>query len=260
VNHRKFPKLCPSRLRDLPCPKRFHTLQVLRQVPPQPWSHPLVYGIASHRLMRMLYNPGDPTPPPSRDVARLARAAFLEERYEDPTLQAADTLRAEQMARQYLPADADALNTFAVEVNGEVDVPGGKVRPFGLSAKFDRLIVRPESPRHLVIRDYKTGRPAAADLEAACIMLAVAKLRNKEYTELSLEFDYLGDAGLVVRQTVTFAEAKVKWPELSARALRIYEATEFPPEPGEHCMWCPLRPTCQPALTVDAEELHALFA
>lgn len=255
----QFPKLCPSRLRDLPCPKRFHTLHVLRNGPRQEWSQPLVYGTACHRLLRVLYDPAIDTPPTERDVERLARGAFAEQHYPDPDARASDLARAIRMAGAYVAHDADALHTLAVEVNDDVTLRDGKVRPFGISAKYDRLIVRPDDPEHLVLRDYKTGAPGSVDLEAACIMLAVAKLRNKEYSEFSLEFDYVGNDGLDVRQNVTLAEAKLKWPELRSRAAHVYDATEFPAEPGEHCMWCPLRAECRPDLTVDLTELDSVF-
>ena len=63
----------------------------------------------------------------------------------------------------------------------------------------------------------------------------------------------------MARQTVTVSEAKELWPDLKQRALRVYSATEFPPEPGEHCAWCPIRFSCRPECAVAIDTLDAVF-
>lgn len=74
----------------------------------------------------------------------------------------------------------------------------------------------------------------------------------------SVEYDFLDVNGLASRQIVTFAEAKETWPTLKGRALRVYNASEYPAELGEHCSFCPFRPECWPDIQTDFEDLDAL--
>jgi hypothetical protein len=90
-------------------------------------------------------------------------------------------------------------------------------------------------------------------------MLAIATMRFKEYTDFSVDYDYIRDEGLVERRTFGLQEAKAVWPDLKERALRVYNTEEFPPEPGEHCTWCPFRTECQPNTQIEMDELDSLF-
>ena len=171
----------------------------------------------------------------------------------------ADLEKCVQVVSANVEQAAHTEETIGVEVFDSVKISGGTARPLTLGAKFDRLLVREDAPHQLVIRDYKTGAPGATDLDGAAIMLAVAAIRFKEYGAYAVEYDFINVDGLADRRAVTFAEAKSAWPDLKARALRVYNATVFPAEPGEHCMFCPLRSACQPNLTVDMGDVDGLF-
>lgn len=255
----EFPNLSPSRAQALVCLKQFHDLHVLKIGPKQTFSQPFAYGSLVHETLKGAFDPRNSTSPQGRDIKAIAERAVLCLNYPDADLQTADLARCISAVEAYVAQEEEGGVTLAVEVFEAFKLCGGPLRPLSLSARFDRLLIRPDTPDHLVIRDYKTGAPGRLDMNGACIMLAIVGMRFKEYRAFSVEFDFLSETGLVERNAVSFAKAKAAWPELKERALRVYSATEFPPEPGEHCCRCPLRPECQPELAVELEDLDRLF-
>ncbi len=254
----QFPNLAPCRAAALCCRKRFHYEHVLKVVE-RPFTEPLSYGQGVHETLKRVYDPRNGTPPRERDIEAIARRAFNEIAYPDAESRAAESARCIETVQAYLEQDEDIEATIDVEAFAKLPPIGGTTHPLGLSARFDRLLVRPEAPRHLVVRDYKTGKAGRLDLDGACIMVAVARTVYKAaYETVSLEMDYLNGRGLASRQVITVEQAKSAWPDLKARAVRVYDATEFPPEPGDHCGWCPLQPECQPNRGIEIGSLDDL--
>jgi PD-(D/E)XK nuclease superfamily len=257
----EFPDLTPSRVASLACLKRFHGEHVLRATPRQPFAQALEFGLLVHDMLKSVYNTRDSTPPRERDIEAIGGQAILWRRYPDPALRDADLGRAIGVVRAYLAQDQDvSATTIDVERDRRCTLKSTSLRPLKLGARFDRLIVRNDSPDQLVVRDYKTGAPGRVELHGACIMLAVACSLYPQYPNPVVEYDYLNEHGLAERIVVTFANAKTVWPELSARAVQVYSATSFPEEPGDHCLLCPFRPECQPDLIVELDDLDRLFA
>ncbi len=255
-----WPNLTPSRAADLVCRKKYHELHVLKNGPGEDFSPTLVYGSASHDLLKRLYDPmtGQPT---NKDVSLLSEVVFGRLQYPDPDDREADRLRCVEMVQAYLAQDTDAETTKGVEIYGKMPLLNGDGSvALTLGAKFDRLLVRPAMPHCLVIRDYKTGRPGPLDMEGACLMLAIARVGNKNYETVAVEFDWIGRGGLVERAVVTVAEVRPYWPSLKSKAFSVYGAADFPAQPGEHCMFCPLRTECQPDTQATVEEIDAMFA
>lgn len=256
----KFPNLTPSRVSALTCRKRFEAEHVLKEIPLGEFSRPLAFGSAVHSTLRGVFDPTLTTPPAKRNIRALALKAILRQNYPDAAMRDADLEKCISTVSAYVEQAGHTEETIGVEVFDSVTITGGTARPFTLGAKFDRLFVHAENPHHLTIKDYKTGTPGETDLDGAAIMLAVAATRFKEYEGgYAVEYDFISEKGLVDRRTVTFAEAKAAWPDLKARALRVYNTTDFPAEPGEHCLFCPLRAVCQPGLTVGMDDLDDLF-
>jgi hypothetical protein len=254
----QFPNLTPSKLPALSCLKRFKAEHVDKAITKN-FSQAMAYGGLIHETLQWTFNPACSTPPSARDINIFARRAAYRQSYPQPELRDADIARCVRTVRAYVDQDLDANATVGVELFESITVSGGSVRPLTLGAKFDRILARPNAPSHLLIRDYKTGSPGPVDLESACLTLAIATIRFKRYSEFSVEYDYLNGHGLQERKIVTLEEAKPVWPELKARALRVYSAVEFYAEPGEHCTWCPLRAECRPNLEVNMDELDGVF-
>jgi RecB family exonuclease len=256
----KWPNLTPSRAGDLVCRKKYYTLHVLKTGPGESFSQALVYGQAVHDVFKRLYDPAARLPAHQADVEAVVNRVFAGYVYPDPADWETDHRRCLALVKAYIAGDPDVGATLGVEAFKSMPLSNtmGQLL-LTLGARFDRLLVRASAPDCLVVRDYKTGKTGAADLQAACLMLAIARKQYPQYKTCVVEFDWVGAAGLVQRVTVTVAEAKEVWKDLKAAALRVYFATEHPAEPGEHCMFCPLKPECQPDRRATAEEIDALF-
>lgn len=255
-----WPNLTPSRAGDLVCRKKFYELHVLKNNPGETFSRALVFGSATHDLFKRVYNPVSNIPPQSAAIEALAQRVFQSYAYPDPAEREEDRERCARMVRAYVMQDAANLQTVGVEIFADVGLTNSAGETMlTLGAKFDQLLVRPEAPTCLVVRDYKTGKPGPASLDAACIMLAVARKKYTAYETCVMEFDWVGLSGLVQRTTITLAQVKEVWKELRSSAMRVYHASELPAEPGEHCLFCPLKPGCQPDVRATDEEIEALF-
>jgi RecB family exonuclease len=256
----RFPNLTPSRAAALSCLKRFEAEHVLKTTLQTEFSQPMAYGSVVHETLKGVFDPTILLPPAQRNLQSIALKAIYRQNYPDIAMRNSDLEKCIATVLAYIEQSSHIEETIGVEVFDSVTIARGTLHPLTLGAKFDRLLVNPAKPNHLIIRDYKTGTPAETDLDGAAIMLAITAMRFKEYGGYSVEYDYINGHGLAERRIVTFSEAKAAWPDLKARALRIYNAQAFPAEPGEHCLFCPLRTACQPNLSVDMSDVDDLFA
>jgi hypothetical protein len=199
--------------------------------------------------------------PPNRpwtteDIAAFADRAFryprqIGQTYPESEAQGlvADLARAVQTVSNYLAQADPTERTVALEQFERAPVHnrgGDKVWTF--SGRFDRVLVRPEDPGLIIIRDYKTGSGERDDLEPATVMLAIARhVYRGKYERCAVEFDYLTEDGLACRRTITPNDVRKEgWPAVTHRIMRALEATEYPAEPGDHCRFCPIDNECQP--------------
>ncbi len=256
----KFPNLTPTRVSSLTCLKRFHDEHIAKRLPPQAFSLPLAYGSAVHETLKNIFDPVGDVPVPDRDIASLARQAVFQQNYPDAAVHDQDVVRCTATATAYMGQISYMDETVGVEIFDSLPVSGSTRHRLTLGAKYDRLMVRSGEPRHLTIVDYKTGAPGHVDIKGACIMLAIASRRFKDFETFTVEYDFLSVTGLASRQVVTFAEAKEVWPTLKTRALRVYNAGEYPAELGEHCAFCPFHSECWPEIETDFDDLDDLFA
>ena len=103
--------------------------------------------------------------------------------------------------------DEDAAYTIATELTGTFPIAVGGETLFEVSARLDRLIVRPEEPDVLILRDYKTAKPNIDMLESFVAML-VAKLIHPEFKSIRMEIDWFDGDGRVTRETLVSSEYK----------------------------------------------------
>jgi hypothetical protein len=238
-------------------------VHVLKKAPEEPFSPALKYGSLVHATLKGVFDPSINAPPWERDVETVARRVIHRIGYPagEAELRDADLARCITTVQAYVEQEGRLGTTIAVEAFDKVKITSGTARPLVLGAKFDRLLTPLDDAGHLVIQDFKTGTPGCTDMDGACIMLAVACARSgKEYRAFTVRYDYLNGRGLAERREVTAAEAKAVWPDLKERALRVYNATSFPAEPGEHCCFCPLREECRPSLSTDLDTLDGFFS
>ncbi len=262
---RALPTLSPSKASDLVCAKRFHEKHIAKSVPLEPWSPALTYGNGLHKLFYDLYKPTSRMPVHERDITALARAAFAVQSYpqEEAFRREQDIQRAIPAAQNYLASDADALNTIRVETDERIEVGRSTGEPIPLSARFDRLVIRPDEPDTLRLIDYKTGNSnAEINLDSATLTLVVAKLTMKaEFgnKRLLLCYDYVDERGLVHREEVGTDRVRPLWQPLYERARAVYHGGDKTAVPGPHCQFCPLRLQCRPVHEVNDDLLEDLF-
>jgi len=258
----KFPNLTPSRVAALSCLMQYHEVHVRKKVPTEGFARPLAFGSAVHNVLQWVFDPARAAATHQPDVEALTRRAFARAGYPDAVQRDEDRNRCLATVTAYLASDHSDVDAATLGTEAFDELPTGMptAHPLTLGAKYDRLLVRPGAPGVLVLKDYKTGQPGQVDLDGACIMLAIAHQRYKgKFEQMIVEYDYLAQVGLARRQVVSVAEAREVWKDLKLRASRVYNATEYPAEPGEHCMLCPLRKTCRPQLEAGLDELDELF-
>jgi RecB family exonuclease len=213
-----------------------------------------------HEALRHLYDPTGEGDPGARNIERIVHSAFRRRRYPNEELRAADVARTIPMIRNYLRQDGDAGHTRRVETDERFTARGSTGLPITFAARLDRLVVRPDEDGIGRIIDYKTGAPGEIDLEGATITLAVARVVYKDqFRELVLQYDYLSEEGLAHRMFVTPDDVRPLWSDLLAKGQRVYYASEYSPNPGPQCQYCPLRSECRPVAKIDFNDMSGLF-
>ncbi len=197
------------------CAKRFDRLAVKKQYPAvrSQRSSVLSFSSACHQILRHLYDPLTPGPlPHSQNLATYVRMAFLQQHFynKDEAARELDMHRAHRIISRYLDEDEDANCTTAVELSGNfpIELSPGKVA-FHVSARLDRILIRPDAPDTLIVRDYKVAsslRPL--DPIQIFINLAVAKLAHQSAFKYHvLELTNLTDDGF---ETTTYHSRDLK--------------------------------------------------
>jgi len=129
---------------------------------------------------------------------------------------------------------------------------------FVLSCVADRLLVHANDPDTLVVVDLKTGKPKI-ELDQSCVALAILKMTMPGYARFVLHYDWIDEGGRVDRDTVTTADVKGIWPRILSRAVEVLTAEEHLSEPNPGCVYCCLRPSCQPEVGVALDDATDLF-
>ena len=114
------PKITPTSVLDLACPKKFWTLRVLNQWPerePNSWG---AFGEVLHTTLKLVYEPKNPNRPDIANLDLYVRKAFDKHRYADKRAAVVDAARVKSMIRGYVAAEddedhQDARGTIAVE-------------------------------------------------------------------------------------------------------------------------------------------------
>ena len=243
----ELPRISPSNVVCLDCAYRFKTLYIDRKWPPrQPPLLAAEFGTAFHEVMKHVYDPRQRPLPNLEPLDTRIRAAFFARRYPDAGYRAVEMARCQRMVEGYVAQDADALATVDVERQGAFLIAWRGSPLFMLSAKFDRVIVRPDEPARLVVRDYKTTI-RRVQMEEAFVTLWAAKLLYPGYARYALELEWVDGAdGSAERDTVEGAQLKGMHKIILDKAVRVLTASAWPPQPGDICTFCPLKRDCQP--------------
>jgi hypothetical protein len=238
--------ITPSSITDLmECGMKFHTLRVLRQWPARPSSNALEFGLALHGILRQVYDPRHRPLPNLDSLPIWTRTAFYARSYQDEDHRLRESERCMALVASYAAQDSDAGSTLAVERAASLEAVHRGEPLFRLYARLDRVLVRDTDPRHLIVRDYKYGRPNVNLLEAY-VILRIAKLLYPYYEFYSLELDFFHATGIFERHVIPGASLKGIDGLVRQRAVAVLSLEQPPPEPSEACMRCPLSKSCQP--------------
>lgn len=154
----QWPNLTPSRVPDLACRKRYHTLNVLRQGPPPTFARPIAYGQGVHDALKRLITPHKPLDTSGANIERICARSFASLNYPDIAEREADKLRCAASLTNYLHQHDSSEICLANEIFGKHPVTHRDgTLAFIMGAKFDCLLSREAFPNAITIRDYKTG-------------------------------------------------------------------------------------------------------
>ena len=253
IIHTAVPRITISSVSDLACIKKFVTLRVQKQWPPREPVDAIAHGTAVHEILRDLYSynrHGD-----SLDLAHIdaiTRRAVYKGRYSEACDRDIAIARAKIAAMAFVESDDgdDIEGTKRCEELIEFEVGENGQALYLVSATLDRVIVRQSEPDLLVVRDYKTGK-AGVDLRQALIQLWAAKQRYKGFARYKLEVDSLNDDDRIEREVIWGKDLIGQKAVLHQLAKRVLSASMYIAEPGPQCTYCPLRPTCDVAESVE---------
>jgi len=246
----ELPRLTASSVNDLDCPKKYKQLRIDKDWPARPPVDAVQHGLAVHDVLRMLYMARRGHVLPVERIDTLAKIAVMKKVYSDDMDPVEEIARVARKVRGYVACDdpEDILATIDLERWSEFKFKLDGVPLYTVSAKIDRIIVRPERPGALTIRDYKTGGRPKIDLKECFIFFWVARKRYKPqgFTEIEMELDWIDEDGRVSRDLITQADVKGVHLEVVEAALKVLQGSEWPESPGEVCCYCPIRSVCQP--------------
>lgn len=240
-----LPRLTPSSVADLECPLKYKTLRIDRNwgTNNRDFGPAIAHGTAVHDVLRQVIRTRTGDEAGLEHVEALARQAVYRGRYPEGTDRGQATEKVLSTVRAYVDSDDDIGNTLSVERPEEFDYWHNNAPLFRVSVKLDRVLVRPDAPTTLVIRDYKlTARPKISLPEAMLYLWAAKKaFRDQGFTEFLLEYDFIDPDNRVTREVVSGHDVRGQHPLIVEAAVKVIRATDWPPCVGEACVYCPLR-------------------
>jgi hypothetical protein len=252
-----LPRLTPSSVSDLECPKKF---KHLRMGDGSFWgsnnrgiTNYSARGSAAHEVLRQIYRTRRGDQVNMDNIEALAKIAVWRGKVGENTDREDETQHVIAAVRAVVDADTEEeiAGTISVERPIEFDYNHDGQPLMTVSSKIDRLLVRPDDATTLRLRDYKfTGRPKIL-LPEAFIYLWTAKtaFRGHGYDRYVIEYEFVNADNQVTRETVTGADVRGQFALVTEAAVRVIRGNEFPAVVGEACTYCPLRSTCQALLT-----------
>ena len=244
-----LPKLTVSSRGDLQCSRKWHELRVTKQGwgPPRSFPTSVGRGSAFHSCLQNLHAARWEDKLPINDLPTYARQAAYSARYGPGVSRDTEAEIVEEMARLFLnnqdPEDVAAIIALETQIEFDYFYKGqGLAR---ISATIDRVLCRPESPRTLLIQDFKSTKQRL-DLSECFIQLWCASRRWPDYDAWTLELVWLDlDEGQVTVDVIPHRLCRGQLKLLTAALLRVKHLPPTPEPSVETCQWCPMREECQ---------------
>ncbi len=244
-----LPKLTVSSRKDLQCSRKWHELRVSKRGWGSPREFPVSVGGGSalHSCLQNLHAARWEDELPLNDLPTYARQAAYSARYGPGVSRDSEAEIVEEMARLFLdnqhPEDVTAIIALESQIEFDYIYRGeGLAR---ISATIDRVLCRPETPRTLIIQDFKTTKQRL-DLGEAFILLWCAARKWPEYQEWTLELIWIDlEQGQVTVDVIPHRICRGQLKLLTAALLRVKRLPPTPEPSVECCLWCPMRQECQ---------------
>lgn len=258
-----LPRITPSSVGDLTgCPKRFAETRILKNWGSNNRDYPenVAHGTAVHSVLRDVFHDRKNDQVNLTNLGALSRAAVYKGRYP----QGFDRERAVERVMESVcgyarsQAPEDVVGTIRCE--DQIEFPfSWEGRPLCMiSATLDRVLVRPDQPMRLVVKEYKTTRPKV-DLQEVFIALFAARRAHPDYETYAMEIDWIADDGTVSTDTIEGRELRGLHPVIFQAAVKVIHEKQWDACPSERCTFCFLRPQCQKLPTVEMREGDEVF-
>jgi DNA helicase II / ATP-dependent DNA helicase PcrA len=199
------------------------------------------YGASIHRVLRTYYDGVRFERPPSdEELVELFRAdlaaAHLEDRYQHELYEQQGV----EQLRDFLEASRRGVQREILHTEQNFSVRIGDNKVVGRIDRVDRV-----AGQHIVIVDYKTGKPRSQEDADESLQLSIYAIAAKEmwgYEADRLVFYNLEDNTAVstTRSPMQLQEAQAKVSEVAGKIA----AGEFDAKPGFQCSFCSYRNLC----------------
>ena len=254
------PRLTPSAVNDLLCPKKYRRLRIERRWPKRDAALPVAHGKAVHAVLQTLYAARVGGEVELSNLEAMARGAVRNTWYPRDCDKEEQVGRVMAAVNGFIASDdyEDIEGILDLEREGQFEVRmGGRVLCV-MSATLDCALVRASQPDTLVIKERKTTAQRI-DLKECYIQMRVAWKMYPKFSKIVIEYDWLDEDNRVARDTITMREVKGQHQIVLSMAYRVLTATEFPSIPCEAaCRFCPSRDECAtlPADDMSEEQLR----
>lgn len=209
----KYTAFSYSRLNNYEqCPKKFHALSIAKSYK-EPESEQMIYGSAVHKSLEL------------RITKNLALPPHL--------------THLEPMMAKLAAAPGEKKAEFQMAINADWDPTDWFSKDVYCRAIADLAI---NGGRKAALFDYKTGKKAE-DFTQLKLTGDVFFQHAPDVEEITLAFVWTKDQSIT--KTVIHRDGMgERWSELAPRVERYQKAFQehdFPPRPGRHCRWCPVK-------------------
>src|SRR5712692_9457389 len=199
------------------------------------------YGAAMHRVLRIYYDSVRFQRPITDDaLVELFRAdlaaAGIQDRYQHELYERQGV----EQLREFLSTSRRAPLPEVLHTEESFEVKMGNATVVGRIDRIDQI-----SAGHVVITDYKTGKPQSQEDADESLQLSIYALAAREkwgYHADHLVFFNLEEnsSAITRRSELQLEEAKLKVEDVAENIA----AGRFDPNPGFHCSFCPYRNLC----------------
>ncbi len=248
----ELPRITPSALADTECGYRWDTLRNKKLWPSRPRAESVSHGIATHETLKLAYQNRVGDRPCVDHLEAWARTAVFKGRWPEGVDKRDATQRVISSVCAIIGNDESDPEAVAGILDLELPLEGPiwhESEVIGLfSCRLDQTLVRASEPDRLCVREIKTTigeDPPGIDLRKVYIQLALAKREYKDlgFKRFCVEFLFVAD-GRVTMERVEDRDLKGIHAVLMNAAVKTLTDKKHQPNPGEGCVFCPLKNTC----------------